>query len=220
MRPLLTLSLDAATRIGTIALVSGPNVLADGEVEMRSAAGELLLPGIRRVLESAGVTVNALQRIACGSGPGSFTSLRVAASSAKGLAAARNLPLVAVSSLALMAASTREPGRYLPVLDAMRGDWFAAAYDVRADGGIAMLAAAALRSRDTVEELAVSLNARLIGPRETQVVHPHARAIARLDSLASFVMPVDLATWEPDYGRHAEAQVKWERAHGQPLPAF
>src|SRR5512146_933106 len=53
VRPLLTLSLDAATRIGTIALVSGPNVLADGEVEMRSAAGELLLPGIRRVLESA-----------------------------------------------------------------------------------------------------------------------------------------------------------------------
>src|SRR6185437_13951205 len=154
-------------------LVSGPSVLAEEQVEMRSASGEQLLPGIRRVLDSAGVSVDELRRIACGSGPGSFTSLRIAASSAKGIAAARNLPLVAVSSLALMAASTREPGRYLPLLDAMRDDWFAAAYDVRADGGMATLVAAALRSRDAVEELAVSLNARLIGPREAQVVHPH-----------------------------------------------
>jgi tRNA threonylcarbamoyladenosine biosynthesis protein TsaB len=30
--------------------------------------------------------------------------------------------------------------------------------------------------------------------------------------------PVDLASWEPDYGRLAEAQVRWERAHGRPLP--
>ncbi|MGH7634990.1 MAG: tRNA (adenosine(37)-N6)-threonylcarbamoyltransferase complex dimerization subunit type 1 TsaB, partial [Gemmatimonadaceae bacterium] len=214
MTPLLTLSVDAATYVGTIALVSGPSVLAEEQVEMRSAAGEQLLPGIRQVLDAAGVTVHELQRVACGSGPGSFTSLRIAASTAKGLAAARSLPLVAVSSLALMAATTRAPGRYLTVLDAMRGDWFAAAYDVRADGGMATLVAASLRSRDAVEDLAASLNARLIGPREEQVAHPHARAFARLDSLASFVSPVDLETWEPDYGRHAEAQVRWERAHG------
>jgi len=30
--------------------------------------------------------------------------------------------------------------------------------------------------------------------------------------------PVDLASWEPDYGRLAEAQVRWEAAHGRPLP--
>jgi len=217
--PLLTLSLDAATYLGTIALVSGPSVLAEEQVEMRSASGEQLLPGIRRVLDSAGVSVDELRRIACGSGPGSFTSLRIAASSAKGLAAARNLPLVAVSSLALMAATARAPGRYVAVLDAMRGDWFAAAYDIRADGGMVTLVAASLLSRDAVEDLAASMNARLIGPREEQAAHPHARAIARLDSLRSFVSPVDLATWEPDYGRHAEAQVRWERAHGRPLPA-
>jgi tRNA threonylcarbamoyladenosine biosynthesis protein TsaB len=31
--------------------------------------------------------------------------------------------------------------------------------------------------------------------------------------------PVDLATWEPAYGRLAEAQVKWEREHGRALPS-
>jgi tRNA threonylcarbamoyladenosine biosynthesis protein TsaB len=31
--------------------------------------------------------------------------------------------------------------------------------------------------------------------------------------------PVDIDTWEPQYGRLAEAQVKWEAAHGRPLPA-
>jgi tRNA threonylcarbamoyladenosine biosynthesis protein TsaB len=30
--------------------------------------------------------------------------------------------------------------------------------------------------------------------------------------------PVDLASWEPEYGRLAEAQVRWEAAHGRPLP--
>ena len=44
-------------------------------------------------------------------------------------------------------------------------------------------------------------------------------AVARLETCSRRAGPVDLDAWEPAYGRLAEAQVKWESAHGRPLPA-
>ena len=48
---------------------------------------------------------------------------------------------------------------------------------------------------------------------------PHAREAPHLLPLAQALGPVDLAGWEPLYGRLAEAQVKWEASHGRPLRA-
>jgi tRNA threonylcarbamoyladenosine biosynthesis protein TsaB len=45
----------------------------------------------------------------------------------------------------------------------------------------------------------------------------HARNAVACVALAIAAGPVDLARWEPMYGRLAEAQVKWEAAHGRPL---
>ena len=47
---------------------------------------------------------------------------------------------------------------------------------------------------------------------------PKARAVAKLEALLEARGPVDIASWEPSYGRLAEAQVRWESAHGTPLP--
>jgi hypothetical protein len=41
--------------------------------------------------------------------------------------------------------------------------------------------------------------------------------VSLLASRLAAAPPVDLATWEPQYGRVAEAQAKWEREHGRPL---
>ena len=46
---------------------------------------------------------------------------------------------------------------------------------------------------------------------------PRARAAAQLTKLIDATAAADLAAWEPAYGRLAEAQVKWEAAHGRPL---
>ena len=48
-------------------------------------------------------------------------------------------------------------------------------------------------------------------------MYPRAANVVRLGQWLA-LPPVSLAAWEPDYGRLAEAQVKWERAHGRPLP--
>jgi tRNA threonylcarbamoyladenosine biosynthesis protein TsaB len=214
----LTLALDAATYGGSVAVLRGGEVLASREIAMRGEHEERLLPAVSESLEAAGATVRDLSRVVCGAGPGSFTSLRIAASIAKGIAAGRGVPLYAVSSLALIVAGAPTvPGRYLAVLDAMRGELFAAPFEV-GDDYIEELEPVALLTRERVAREARRLGASVIGPGEPGHQPPRAAGVARLETMLDRDGPVDLASWEPDYGRLAEAQVRWERAHGRPLP--
>ncbi|MDQ2765787.1 MAG: tRNA (adenosine(37)-N6)-threonylcarbamoyltransferase complex dimerization subunit type 1 TsaB, partial [Gemmatimonadota bacterium] len=201
----------------SVAIVRGGEVLCAREVAMRSGAEEHLLPAIDEALREAGASSRDLARIVCGAGPGSFTSLRVSASLAKGIAFAHALPLFAVPSLALVAADPKlADGSYLAVLDALRGDVFAAAY--RREGDVVTeVAPARLVARDALEHEAALLHASVIGPEEHPRTPPRAANVVRLRAWLA-LEPVSLATWEPDYGRLAEAQVKWEQAHGRPLP--
>jgi tRNA threonylcarbamoyladenosine biosynthesis protein TsaB len=188
---------------------------------MRGEREERLMPSVAGALDDAGVSVADVTRVVCGAGPGSFTSLRIAASIAKGIAVARGIPLFAVSSLLLIVAGascSEHGGRYLAVLDAMRGDVYVAGFEVGGVNLISEFSPTALVSRAALPEMARRLGARLIGPAEEQAASPHARGVARLGRLFERGQPVDLASWEPQYGRLAEAQVRWEHAHGRPLP--
>lgn len=223
----LTLALDAATYTGSVALIEGGRLLAELEVAMRGENEERLMPAVERLLAESGLRPADLERVACGGGPGSFTSLRIAASIAKGMAAGRGIPLFTASSLLLMVAGSpvsAAPGRYLAVLDALRGDVYTAGYEVRDGPGevegardLVEIAPTALLPRERVGELAVALGARCIGPREELSAIPRAAGFARLATLLERGEPADIALWEPDYGRLAEAQVRWEREHGRPL---
>ncbi|HEU4642862.1 MAG TPA: tRNA (adenosine(37)-N6)-threonylcarbamoyltransferase complex dimerization subunit type 1 TsaB [Gemmatimonadaceae bacterium] len=216
-----TLALDAATYTGSVAVIVGSEVLAERDVAMRGVHEERLLPAVAEALEAANVTVRDLGRIVCGAGPGSFTSLRIAGAIAKGIATARAVPLFAVPSLALVVAGaehTGAPGRWLAVLDAMRGDVYAQPFDVRGDWSVAPLAAPALFPRAELSARAAAVCATPIGPAEPVAAAPRAGGVTRLEGVLAASGAVDLATWEPEYGRLAEAQVKWERAHGRPLP--
>jgi tRNA threonylcarbamoyladenosine biosynthesis protein TsaB len=216
MNGMLTLALEAATSIGSVAVLRDAELLASREVAMRSGAEEHLLPAIDDSLREAGATVRDLDCVVCGAGPGSFTSLRVSASLAKGIAFAQGIPLYAVSSLALIAAdASLGDGVYLAVLDALRGDVFAAAY-TRANDEVTELAPVRLVPRESLAREAARLHATVIGPEERPRTNPRAANIVRLSAWLA-QPPVSLAAWEPDYGRLAEAQVKWEQAHGRPL---
>jgi tRNA threonylcarbamoyladenosine biosynthesis protein TsaB len=214
----LTLAMDAAAGDGTIAVLRGGEVLAEQRVMMRSADEERFLPAVIEALRSAGGSTGALERIVCGSGPGSFTALRVVAAAAKGLAMGLEVPLFAVSSLALTVAAsetTKAPGsRWLSVLDALRGDQYLALVEVGAAGAIASVEALGLAPAAEIGARAAAREAHVIGPEAA----PHARGVARCAALIDATGPVDLERWEPVYGRLAEAQVKWEAAQGRPLP--
>ena len=176
------------------------------------------MPAIAAMLAGHSIEVGRLDAVACGAGPGSFTSLRIAASIAKGICAAREIPLLVAPStlLAVPAADPPlPPGRYVVALNAMRGDFFCQDVDVDSNG-VLRPGESTRTTRAALEEHAAARDARIVGPGESPALVPHARAFAQLikQGLAG---RVDLTTWEPDYGRKAEAQVRWEAAHGREL---
>ena len=122
------LALDTSTTTGSVAV--GVDAAA---VEVRLAPpvrhAEALLPAVDYALRAAGLTRHDLAGVAVGGGPGSFTGLRIAASTAKALAHALGVPLFAASGLLAQAAVLR--GAHVPVctlFDARRGEVYAACY--------------------------------------------------------------------------------------------
>lgn len=212
------LALDASTYTASVALIQDGTVLRERPVAMRDPRHERLMPAVADTLGDGGMA--GLEGIICGAGPGSFTSLRIAASIAKGLAAASSTPLFAVSSLALLVAGAEPgppPGRWLALLDAMRGESFAQLFEVTATGELSSGSEVRVVREAEIAALARSMHARTAGHGRDLEATPHARGIVGLRTHAALRSPVDLSSWEPDYGRLAEAQVRWESAHGRSL---
>jgi tRNA threonylcarbamoyladenosine biosynthesis protein TsaB len=226
MRP-YTLALDGSTYESSVALlresavVAERTVTAEDEGMPRGGRGERLMPAIAECLESAGANRREIGRIVCGAGPGSFTSLRVAGSIAKGLAEGLGVELFVVSSLTLAVSGARPPlppGEYLSVLDAMRGEYFASRIILPMDGVAIQAEPATLMSAPQLEHVrSREPGLKIVGPNQEIDARPHARGVARILAALVDSGPVDLASWEPDYGRLAEAQVRWEAAHGRSL---
>ena len=216
---MLVLALDASTYDGSVAVLRDGGVVAERTTAMRGEREERLMPAVAGALRDAGVDVAELDAVACGAGPGSFTSLRIAASIAKAIAVARDVPLLVAPSPLLVVAAAEPPlnaERYLVLMDAMRGDVFAQFVLVDAAGSVVAEAAAWLASRAEALDRAGTQGVTVVGPTESPARSPHARGFARLLP-RGVARSVDVSTWEPDYGRKAEAQVRWEQAHGRAL---
>lgn len=219
-----TLALEGSTYEGSVALMRGADVIAERtlrEEDGRTPAagrGERLLPAVADCLAEAGLKREGIARIVCGAGPGSFTSLRVAAAVAKGLATGYGVDLFSVSSLVLTLAGTRavlREGEYLSVLDAMRGEWFGARVIVGSKGTLEQRGPAVIMSSAELAAVAkAEPGLRIIGPGQHIAGRPHARGVAPLLRRIVKGRPVDLDSWEPDYGRLPEAQVRLDAKEG------
>lgn len=101
------LAIETSTDLASVAVMNN-GVLFDKEYLGQKNHAQFLLPTIHELMEQSSLGLNQLDAIVFGSGPGSFTGLRIACSIAKGLAYAHDLPLIAVSSLAAICWSTRQ----------------------------------------------------------------------------------------------------------------
>ncbi len=120
------LALDTSTEYLSLAL------WLDGEILTRDLhAGQThsqqTLPLLKELLSEAKVTVDDMDGIAFGAGPGSFTGLRIGCGVAQGLAFGANLPVVGISTLLALAASSGA-GRVIACLDARMGEVYHAIY--------------------------------------------------------------------------------------------
>ncbi len=129
----LILHIDTATSLGSVCLSKDGSVLETlHNADQKDHAATIGL-FIQRLLENHGVLHEELDAIAVSAGPGSYTGLRVGAATVKGLCYAWKKPLIAISTLQMMAsglqAELREDAWYAPMIDARRMEVFTAVYD-------------------------------------------------------------------------------------------
>jgi tRNA threonylcarbamoyl adenosine modification protein YeaZ len=237
----LTVALDTATDFASLAVGEGTAVLAELTLGPRRHASALL-PAVEEALRLAGARIPDVGRILLADGPGSFTGLRIGVATAQGLR--RGRPAITVGTAPSLLASAWTGARFAggpvaAVYDALRGDVFAAVYAFDHDGVRTLLPPSLAPLLTTVEALvaACPVVPRLgIGdgaakypeairawtgrdPVAPPAGAPRAAALLALDGVRGGVRTIeDPATFEPDYGRPAEAQARWERAHGRQLP--
>jgi tRNA threonylcarbamoyladenosine biosynthesis protein TsaB len=122
------LGIDTSTGLGSVACLVDGQLAAEVTARVGGKHGETMFAMLEQALAHAGLARDALDLIACGLGPGSFTGTRVGVAVAKGLALALDRPLVGVSTLEALALGV--PGDLIaPVADAFQGEVFLAVYE-------------------------------------------------------------------------------------------
>ena len=173
---MLILAFDTATDLATSALVRDGDVLG----ERRSSAVRVLADA-DELLTGAGLSPRDVSALAIGTGPGSFTGVRIGLAAARGLALALDVPVAGVSTLDALAAGALEA---VPVIDAKRKEVFAlvagepralAPEELPVEAGRTYVGDGALRYRSVLED-----RGGVVPPKGSELHVPRARFHAEL----------------------------------------
>jgi tRNA threonylcarbamoyladenosine biosynthesis protein TsaB len=132
----LILSLETATRTGSVALTRGPQLLAMRAGEAQVSHSTKLLQRVEEVLEEAGANLADVELFAAACGPGSFTGLRIGLATVKSFAATLSRACVGVPTLAAVAHAAGSSKLTLAMIPAGRGEVFAQLFRVNEDGAV------------------------------------------------------------------------------------
>ncbi len=124
-------ALETSTEYCSLAVSRGAQVF-ERSFHAGQRHSELALPALRELLQQAALEMRAIEGIAFGAGPGSFTGLRIACGMAQGLALERNLPVAGIGTL-LALAEDCGADKVIACLDARMGEVYHGAY--RKSGG-------------------------------------------------------------------------------------
>ena len=208
------LCVDTATVVESVALWVDGELAAERAVRRKRGHGPGLIDDIDGVLTDAGLSLEEVEAFVCGLGPGSFTGLRIALATLKGLAMATGRPLYGVRTTAALRAAIPDR-RVVAVMDARRGEVYVDEGGVEPPrcvapervalppgeppvllGGGARMYAEALRG--ALPDATV--------PDDPALHVPRAALLARCVDLSS---PPALATLEPVYVRRPDAEIHW-----------
>ena len=222
----LLLAIDSSTRTTSAAVGDAAGVRAELLLSGEASASTTLMPAVDQVLRSAGASRADLGGIVVAGGPGSFTGLRIAAATAKGMVQALGIPLFAYSGLMAAAAGAASgTGEVCALFDARRRDVFAAIYAFGAGDAVrTVLEPAVLTLGELLQRMdeaqmpqlftgdgavahAAEIQARgglLAAPH---LAHPRASALLWLAAAAPEQGRIsDVTAWEPDYLRASGAE--------------
>lgn len=238
------LLLDSSTDYCTVALAeegNTPHIIAEAEENDRSKQSERLAVMANEVLEHL-PKGTVLSAICVAEGPGSYTGLRIAAGYAKGLAFAKRIPLLAISTTQLIALSylaqeqVSEETLLMPMIDARRMEVYSALYDAKGEpvSDIAALVLTEATTQASISELvgeqplvffgsgaekAVELLQCLLpASRYIPNIAPHAKHMAsHAFKLLDAGEHLDVAYWEPFYLKEYEAKKSLNKVLAQAL---
>lgn len=227
----LLLAVDTSGPVGSVAVGRGSEVLACDTLTAQSGHAAGLIPCIDEVVSSAGLTLHDLDGLVVGEGPGSFTGVRVAAATVKGLARALGLRVWPVSSLAGAALTLEDDGVRYALFDARASRVYGACYEVGA-GSVRTLVEphagvldevlgepcasravfvgdAAEKHRDAIQGAGYA-----VAPpwdRGGELPRTIAEGLLRYLALEAGRDPIgDPGAWEPEYVRASSAERLWK----------
>ena len=204
----MILGIDTSSKNCSLALWHGSQLLGSfDQVSEDFLHAEILHQEIEKLLKFSGVLFSDLRSVVVGSGPGSYTGLRIGVAAAKGLAMALNIPLFAVSGLQMMLSQNTSEfqGPVLVVMDARRNEVFGAWRNL--DGSLTAAEAIIVDEEFAMElsnsplmvigENASKLKSLL--PDQTIFVDVLPSILSVFHGSIDLGNPVDLAYFEPVY---------------------
>jgi tRNA threonylcarbamoyladenosine biosynthesis protein TsaB len=199
-------ALDTASEFGSNDLVEDGTVLEEVPLHSPDGIGHVLFPALARLMQRHGWRHSQMRGYAAGSGPGSFTGVRVALAAVKGLAEAAGAKAAAVSNLKAVASDGSAPLR-APFYDARRGEIYGAVYDsqlleVRPE---VVAKFAAWRAGLPAGSELLTAEPEVFGVECPLVPRTLAGAIGRLAGDA-LVDPVEI---DANYVRRSDAELNW-----------
>jgi tRNA threonylcarbamoyladenosine biosynthesis protein TsaB len=208
------LAVDTTHEYGSIALMRDGELLEEVAMHATTGFGQVLYAALGALLKRHAVAPAEIDCFAAASGPGSFTGVRVGVACVKGLAEATGKGALAVSNLEAIARYGRAPLRAV-MLDARRGDIYAAVYD---DQGRIVMPELVMKLPQFLETLPktevdfVSQDFSIFGdglPAAPRIVAPRELA-AMVARIASVREPRDPAELDANYVRRADAELYWK----------
>jgi tRNA threonylcarbamoyladenosine biosynthesis protein TsaB len=206
----LILAVDTTGEHGSLALARGGETLEEVALHAPAGYAQVLYGAIESLLSRHAVRLAEIDCFAAASGPGSFTGVRVGLACIKGLADALARPAVAVSNLDALARYGTRPLR-APILDARRGDIYAAVYD---DTGRVVLPETVAKAAQWLATLppgvefiaadwpeGIPETPRITAPRQL------AAMIARVAAARDWQDPAAL---DANYVRRSDAELFWK----------
>ncbi|NWF55727.1 MAG: tRNA (adenosine(37)-N6)-threonylcarbamoyltransferase complex dimerization subunit type 1 TsaB [Syntrophaceae bacterium] len=240
---MLILGVETSTRTGSIALVealtedAGPprlTIVGETTLTLAETHSSRLMPAVDRLLRETSQSIQTIRALAVGLGPGSFTGLRIAVSTVKGLAFALRVPVVGAPTLNVLAQNLSfSPIQVCPVLDARKKEVYAALFRGNGEGRLTklsedwVLSPEELCSRITEKTVLVGNGGEVYGDifRErlgSRVLFaPPEISFPRASNAVRLTLPallkgefLDLFGFTPIYVRRSEAEIHRDRKEG------
>ncbi|CUS26731.1 peptidase M22, glycoprotease [Paucilactobacillus oligofermentans DSM 15707 = LMG 22743] len=226
------LSIDTSNAPLAIALVEDDQLVAETTLNVTKNHSVFLMPVIEQLMKMASWTPAELNRIVVAKGPGSYTGVRIAVTTAKTLASTLKIELVGVSSLAVMAKDPAELTN-LPVIaifNARRNTVFTGGYQMEQGKLVSFIEDAHMELSELIEKInekqqpvlivgdilpefknQFETNSKFITLGNEQSSFPSA---FQLGLMGAKINPVsDIDSFVPDYLRITEAEMNWQKSH-------